>query len=127
MDDSKTEEMKIVKQISSILREKAKPPAAQQVEDKSMDKVYMKIKKLENEHKSKIDANLSRIQILRQNQEKLKIALDILQELDLSIPAEYSTRLNSYPQEIMALESEIDREKIFLNYLQSRVLPLIEK
>lgn len=127
MDESKTEEMKIVKQISSILREKAKAPVAQQVEDKSMDKIYMKIKKLESEHKSKIDANLSRIQTLRQNQEKLKIALDILQELDLSIPPEYSARLNSYPQEIMALESEIDREKIFLNYLQSRVLPLIEK
>lgn len=127
MDESRTEEMKIVKQISSILREKTKPPAAQQVEEKSMDRIYLQIKKLENEHKSRIDANLSRIQSLRQNQEKLKIAIDILQELELSIPAEYSARLNSYPQEIKALESEIDREKIFLNYLQGRVLPLIEK
>ncbi len=125
MDESRTEEMKFVRQISSVFKEKAKAP--QPAEEKPAEKIILQIKKLENEHKSKIDANLSRIQNLRQNQEKLKIALDILQELELSIPAEYTARLNSYPVEIKALESEIDREKIFLNYLQSRVLPLIEK
>jgi ABC-type phosphate transport system auxiliary subunit len=126
MDESKTDEMKLVRQISSMFKEKGKAQT-QSAEEKPAQRIYLQIKKLENEHKSKIDANLSRIHNLRQNQEKLKIALDILRELDLSIPAEYNARLNSYPQEINALESEIDREKIFLNYLQSRVLPLIEK
>lgn len=144
MDESKTEEMKFVKQISSMFKERARA-ASQPHEEKSVavekaraiaephgekaveKQIYQQIKKLESEHKSKIDINMSRIQSLRHSQEKLKIAIDILRELELSVPPEFNTRLNSYPQEIKNLEVEVDREKIFLNYLHTRIMPLIEK
>ncbi len=127
MDEIKGDDKKFVKQISSMFHERPKPPAAIQEEKTADRQLYLQIRKLENEHKSKIETNLSRIKNLREKQEKLKIAMDILREVELGIPQEYTTRLNSYPQEIKTLEIEIEREKIFLNYLQTKVLPTIEK
>ena len=127
MDEIKGDDKKFVKQISSMFHERPKPPAVIPEEKNADRQLYLQIRKLENEHKSKIETNLSRIKNLREKQEKLKIAMDILREVELNIPQEYTTRLNSYPQEIKTFEIEIEREKIFLNYLQTKVLPTIEK
>ncbi|MEM2933359.1 MAG: hypothetical protein QXL78_00375 [Methanocellales archaeon] len=84
----------------------------------------LQLKKLESEHQSKIDIYTKRIQELKTEEEKLKIAIEILKQLKLNIPPEYSHKLNQYPEEIKSLENEIQHEKIYLDYLQNKVLPI---
>jgi hypothetical protein len=89
--------------------------------------IVLQLKKLESEHRSKIDIYTKKIQDLKAEQEKLKMAIEILRQLKLNIPSEYSLKMNQYPEEIKALENEIEHEKIFLDYLQNRVLPLFSQ
>ncbi|MEM2990545.1 MAG: hypothetical protein QXQ02_05105 [Halobacteria archaeon] len=86
--------------------------------------IVLQLKKLESEHQSKIDIYNNKIQDLKAEQEKLKMAIELLKQLKLNIPSEYSLKLNQYPEEIKALENEIQHEKIYLDYLQNRVLPI---
>lgn len=86
--------------------------------------IVLQLKKLESEHQSKIDIYNKKIQDLKAEQEKLKMAIELLKQLKLNIPSEYSLKLNQYPEEIKALENEIQHEKIYLDYLQNRVLPI---
>ncbi len=86
--------------------------------------IVLQLKKLESEHQSKIDIYTKKIQDLKAEQEKLQMAMELLKQLKLNIPSEYILKMNQYPEEIKALENEIHHEKIFLDYLQNRVLPI---
>jgi hypothetical protein len=92
-----------------------------------MEIVSSELRALENEHQAKIDMLSKNLQSISDSQAKLKSALDALRELNLSIPTEFTSRLDRYPVEIEKLEAELEREKVLLNYLQTRVLPLIQK
>ncbi|MEM2933329.1 MAG: hypothetical protein QXQ02_05525 [Halobacteria archaeon] len=89
------------------------------------EKQLIKIKKLENEHQSNIEQYLKRIRDLGEKREKLKKAIEILLELKLNAPEEYTQQINSYSSEIENLGVEIERERMYLNYLQQKILPLI--
>ena len=88
---------------------------------------YVKLKKLESEHQTKIGILSKKINVLKEEQEKLKSAIDILKELNLNIPSEYSKKLNDYPEEMKNLEAELKIEKTFLDYLQNKVFPAIQE
>ncbi|MEM2924762.1 MAG: hypothetical protein QXJ68_03630 [Methanocellales archaeon] len=90
-----------------------------------IDKKLLRIKKLESEHQSNIEQYLKRIQELGEKREKLKKAIEILLELKLNSPEEYTKQIDSYSSEIEKLGVEIERERMYLNYLQQRILPLI--
>ena len=96
-------------------------------EDKSPEKRLLdSLRKLESGHQSKIDIYSRKIRDLGEEQKKLENALDTLKHLNLGIPAEYTKKLDDYPEQIKKLETEIEQERLFLGYLQSRVFPLLE-
>ncbi|MEM2924634.1 MAG: hypothetical protein QXJ68_02980 [Methanocellales archaeon] len=84
-----------------------------------------KLKKLESEHLAKISIYTMKINRLNEDREKLKSAIEILKELNLDVPEEYNLKKRSMQEEVEALEKEVEREKMLLNYLQSKILPLI--
>jgi hypothetical protein len=85
-----------------------------------------KLRRLESEHLAKISIYTKKIGRLNEDREKLKNAMEILRELDLAIPEEYDLKHRSIMEEVKVLEAEVEREKLLLNYLQSRILPLIQ-
>lgn len=87
--------------------------------------IPLRLKKLENEHQTNIEQYLKKIQELKDKRDKLKKATDILMELNLSAPEEYAQKMDSYPGEIEKLGIEIERERMYLNYLQTKILPLV--
>ncbi len=88
--------------------------------------IAIKLKELESEHQSSIERSFRKIQDVKEKRDKLKTALDILIELSLYIPEEYGQQLDSYPSEIEKLGTEIEQERMKLNYLRTKVIPLID-
>ncbi len=87
--------------------------------------VANKLIKLESEHKDKIDACTEKIGRLRESQEKLRAAMETLRGMGIPIPEECVLKHRRMTNEGNELKEEIDNEKVFLEYLQSRVLSLI--
>ncbi len=85
-----------------------------------------RLRKLESEHLAKIGIYTKKITRLNEDREKLNSAIEILKELSLAIPEEYNLKHRSMMEEVKVLEAEIEREKLLLNYLRSRILPLVE-
>lgn len=128
-------EEKVEKRFLQLLKSRLKPQATESIqsEEQTIEKASEKqsipnqLRKLESEHQTKIDILSQRINVLKEEQEKLKNALDILKELNLNIPTEYSKKLNDYPEQMKNLEGEVEREKIFLDYLQNKIFPAIQE
>lgn len=126
-------EGEVERRLITLLREKAsggkiieaKEGPKIDIPNLDSEKQLIKIKKLENEHQSNIEEYLKRIRDLGEKREKLKKAIEILLELKLSAPEEYTQQINSYSSEIENLGIEIERERMYLNYLQQKILPLI--
>lgn len=103
-------------------------PAAVTPSKAEMEKIESssKLKKLESEHLAKISIYTRKISRLNEERGKLKNAIEILRELSLAIPEEYNLKQRSMMEEVEVLEAEVEREKLLLNYLQSRILPLVK-
>ncbi len=95
------------------------------IPDLASEKKLLKLKELENEHQCNIEQYLKRIQELGEKREKLKKAMEILLELKLSVPEEYAHQIKSFSSEIENLGAKIERERMYLNYLQLKILPLV--
>lgn len=124
------------KRFITLLREKAsgepslkiseaKEAPKIEIPDLKSEKQLLKLKKLENEHQNNIELYLKKIRELGEKRDKLKKAIEILLELKLSTPDEYTQQINAYSSEIENLGAKIERERLYLNYLQLKILPLI--
>lgn len=106
----------------------AQAPARVETEVKETEQILAaaKLRKLESEHLAKISIYTRKISHLRGDREKLKSAIETLRGLNLPVPEEYGLKQHHMSEEEEVLEAEVEKEKMLLNYLQSRVLILIE-
>lgn len=123
------------KRFLQLMKSKLKPQSTESIQseaqtiEKTAEKqsITHQLKKLESEHQTKIDILSKKIDVLKEEQEKLKNALNILKELNLNVPTEYSQKLNDYPEQMKNLEAEIKIEKTYLDYLQNKIFPAIKE
>jgi len=127
MGFEKTEKMGFVEELGEIFASKNKNRTltVTRIDSPQNKEALLQLKKLESEHIAKIDLYLKQIEKLKEEREKLGKAINLLKEINLEVSEEYLSRLNRYSDEIEKLELAVEREQNFLDYLRTRVFPLI--
>ncbi len=77
------------------------------------------MKQLEREHVINIKAAIADIQRLREEELKLRNALEVLKLNGLAIPQECALKLRGYEEQIKNLQEYLKQEKMLLDYLHS--------